>query len=100
MNAESLASSAAIRRRCASTTSTGDTSFALISRARSIIEAQTRSVIRKLGGGLCPPSEISPQDSIARAKPALEAEHRAVGYQPRAPRGVSPARSLEHAVVR
>jgi hypothetical protein len=39
---------------------------------------------RKLVGGLRPPSEPSPQDSIARAKPALEAEHREVGDPSRA----------------
>src|SRR5262249_23284336 len=32
-----------------------------------------------LGWGLRPPSESSPQESMARAKPALEAEHGAVG---------------------
>jgi hypothetical protein len=26
------------------------------------------------GGGLCPPSETSPQDSVAPAKPALPAQ--------------------------
>src|SRR5215831_14971681 len=30
----------------------------------------------ELGGGLRPPSETSPQESIAPAKPALETEHR------------------------
>src|SRR5262245_6578851 len=33
----------------------------------------------ELGGGLRPPSEASPQDSVARATPALEAEHMDVG---------------------
>ena len=43
-----------------------------------------------LGGGLRPPSEPSPHDSIARAKPALEAEPWDVGDQSRASCQVTP----------
>src|SRR6266540_584658 len=44
--------------------------------ARAMIRAHLR---RFLGGGLGGPLRSLPQDSVARAKPALEAEHSTVG---------------------